>query len=986
MKRAFAGTFSLAFQRKSRRHTKLAMLQEIATMPVENSSPSREDSGIGHRGLVLVLLIGLCGYWLVYFIWLRGDDTNSPDHRVTGSNAETEEPWEVSHVPILPSLKDRLAARASPLDGLDPRMIPFEQRLAGQPAELVAVIGQTQPHEQSLSFAFAPDGHTLAVGWNDKTVQLFDLTCERPQLKLVLPSLAHSARELAWAPDCQRLALSFENNTIALWHVGDGIPRQLAELSGPEEEVNLPKFVNKAIAARIKNRHRLDHVVIHGLDHPEALRLEVEKPAPKVAFTFDGKVLLASSGSAICSWNLEGKATTQRIRYKRSFRHGSKWALSPFEPIVAVTEVNESRLFLWNLSNNELNDQPTPVTDSKLVAFAGDPDQLVSLRHDPNVGNSTHDPNVRNTTVLFWDWRHHAVKRRVHLEGPVAAPTKPAFARNTQAFALLAQAQSMSTNESSDIPFRGAVSSTILVWSATTGAQTHVFHLPTYCRDLAFAPDGRHLATNNTDGTVYILRLWDHGESERSLVRYDDILRQRPNDRGALAARGQLYLRQDQRGAASFGGFGGELRGFQLNKSEETSLALSADGRRALTAAPDRHLCLWDMETGRVLRKFGQAHLDWKHKQMLALSPNGRRALMADANCRLRLWDVHIGKEIRRLRGHAAGVTALTFSRNSSLALSGDKTGKVYVWDITTGKCLTIFRGHQGPVGCVALSPDGRRAGSGGPHGILRLWDPATGKELDALKGHKGRITCLTFAADGRRVLTGGEDQTLRLWDAGTGLPLARLAARTREPGGQIEAVALSADGRLALSAQSSQQAGILCLWNTLTAKPLCGYKVPGRSIGSIALAADGRHAWAVSADGTVCQWQMPLNAAQALADLSAVVRLDPTSAPARVQRARYLLRQGRIHEALANIAEALRLDDACEEAYFWRAMIHSLRRKYDLAIADLSRVVGLNPCHARAWYERGLLRSEKRDYAGAKTDLENALQLDPKLGNGAVP
>jgi WD40 repeat protein len=47
----------------------------------------------------------------------------------------------------------------------------------------------------------------------------------------------------------------------------------------------------------------------------------------------------------------------------------------------------------------------------------------------------------------------------------------------------------------------------ILVWDVASGAQRHRWDLPGRVHGLAFAPDGRHLATANHNGTVYVLRL-----------------------------------------------------------------------------------------------------------------------------------------------------------------------------------------------------------------------------------------------------------------------------------------------------------------------------------------------------------------------------------------------------------------------------------------------------------------------------------------------
>jgi WD40 repeat protein len=47
----------------------------------------------------------------------------------------------------------------------------------------------------------------------------------------------------------------------------------------------------------------------------------------------------------------------------------------------------------------------------------------------------------------------------------------------------------------------------IIVWDVAAGDKFREWHLPGPVWDIAFAADGRHLATANGNGTVYVLRL-----------------------------------------------------------------------------------------------------------------------------------------------------------------------------------------------------------------------------------------------------------------------------------------------------------------------------------------------------------------------------------------------------------------------------------------------------------------------------------------------
>jgi tetratricopeptide (TPR) repeat protein len=155
--------------------------------------------------------------------------------------------------------------------------------------------------------------------------------------------------------------------------------------------------------------------------------------------------------------------------------------------------------------------------------------------------------------------------------------------------------------------------------------------------------------------------------------------------------------------------------------------------------------------------------------------------------------------------------------------------------------------------------------------------------------------------------------------------------------------VALSADGRLALSGGLD---GSLRLRETATGETIRVFKSADGPITSVAFSPDGRLALSGSSAGRVRLWQLPLAAEQAIADLTAAIRLDPE----------------------------------CAEAYFTRGQILARQMDYDRAIADFTRAIDLDPCQALAYFHRGLLYSEQEKYGPAKADLEIALAINPQL------
>jgi WD40 repeat protein len=156
----------------------------------------------------------------------------------------------------------------------------------------------------------------------------------------------------------------------------------------------------------------------------------------------------------------------------------------------------------------------------------------------------------------------------------------------------------------------------------------------------------------------------------------------------------------------------------------------------------------------------------------VAFSPDGHRALSAGGkwlreapvDCVTRLWDLESGKLIRKFEGNTSPLTGVAFAADGHRFLSVGLDATMTLWDVDRGKELRTLR-HDIPFRSGAYSPDGRQALTGDDNGNVILWDARTGKALRWFQGHSTR-TCVfsvAFSPDGRSILSGGMDQTIRL-------------------------------------------------------------------------------------------------------------------------------------------------------------------------------------------------------------------------------
>ena len=120
----------------------------------------------------------------------------------------------------------------------------------------------------------------------------------------------------------------------------------------------------------------------------------------------------------------------------------------------------------------------------------------------------------------------------------------------------------------------------------------------------------------------------------------------------------------------------------------------------------------------------------------VAITPDGRRAVSASWDDTLRVWDLESGPSVRTLEGHSGWVNIA-------------KTLLVH-----HSRLIRTLEGHSNSVTGVAITPDGRRAVSASDDNTLRIWDLESGQTIRTLEGHSGRVSGVAITPDGRRAIS----------------------------------------------------------------------------------------------------------------------------------------------------------------------------------------------------------------------------------------
>jgi WD40 repeat protein/serine/threonine protein kinase len=276
------------------------------------------------------------------------------------------------------------------------------------------------------------------------------------------------------------------------------------------------------------------------------------------------------------------------------------------------------------------------------------------------------------------------------------------------------------------------------------------------------------------------------------------------------------------------------------------AVALSADGTKALTASQDETARLWEATTGKPI---GPPLQHQAQVLAVALSADGKTALTGSRDQTARLWEAATGKPIGPPLQHQFAVVAVTLSPDGKIALTGSADGTARLWATATGKPIGPPLRHKESISAVALSADGKTALTGSWDTTARLWETATGKPIGPPLQHDGWVAAVALSTDGKSALTGSWDWTARLWETATGKPIGPPLQHL----GEVRTVALSADSKIALTGSRDKTAR---LWDTATGKPIAPPMQHQEAVWAVALSADGKTILTGSAAARL--WEMP--------------------------------------------------------------------------------------------------------------------------------
>jgi serine/threonine protein kinase/WD40 repeat protein len=348
--------------------------------------------------------------------------------------------------------------------------------------------------------------------------------------------------------------------------------------------------------------------------------------------------------------------------------------------------------------------------------------------------------------------------------------------------------------------------------------------------------------------------------------------------------------------------------------------------------------------------------------EQVRLLPDRKTQLTASQDKTVRLWDLKTGRELRRLR-HPAGVRGAVVLPDGRRAVTGCNDGYVRLWDLQTGQEIRRLVKHASAVLAIAVGADGRKVVSVGDEPFLRVSDLDSGHEVRQVEGQEPGVFGLAIARNGQRLLSASGDGIFRLVDLKSSAPLAPLERHSRF----AFSVAFTPDDRHAVSSCIGQ----MISWDLATKKAVRQTNLQEHQVASFGL-AESHHAVfcshgkedndGVLNEGLIGTWNFDSNDPPRIihrrpAHLSLALLPDGAVATGDVDGL------ARIWEPSRSIARARELVVA---------------GKADDALAEYGKAVTRRPDDARLLIERGRLLAEQARASEADADFTSRAARHP--------
>ncbi len=504
--------------------------------------------------------------------------------------------------------------------------------------EIKVLSGHT---EMVNAIAFSPDGKTLISGsgdlrGKDNSIKLWDIV-NGTEIR-TLTGHTKRVKSLAFSPDGRNIVSGSEDNTIRLWDIASGA--EIKEFKWNASWINVIFSKDgKTIYSGTYDKE------IIGWDIATGQEIKIPtgytRPINYLALSPNGEsCLIASNDNSLKLIELKGG---KEIHYFKGHLNPIRQiAISPDGKMLVTCALNDPAIKLWNLTNGNL-----------VKTFKGHSKEIWSLAFSPD--GQKFASGSADQTVKIWDIS--SGKELLTYSGH----KKPNFLDYVYSVAFSPDGKSLASG-----------TYTIKLIDTKTGneKQTFIGHgMP--CRWISFSSDGKSFYSTAADKTM---KKWDiaTGKEIKSIPIY---------------AQPVVLLKDEKTAVTSFSD-NGVYNEIKYISTSDGSLLMTFNGYHTTGH-------------GRI--------------NSLAVSPDGKTALSGSDDYTIKLWNLADGNLIRTFSGHTGAVYSVVYSPDGKTIISGSEDNTIKVWEIETGNllytALTNLEGSEwlvfNPEGYWDASPNG---------------------------------------------------------------------------------------------------------------------------------------------------------------------------------------------------------------------------------------------------------------------------------------
>jgi len=204
---------------------------------------------------------------------------------------------------------------------------------------------------------------------------------------------------------------------------------------------------------------------------------------------------------------------------------------------------------------------------------------------------------------------------------------------------------------------------------------------------------------------------------------------------------------------------------FEGHSSDVLCLALSQDGTLIATGGQDCLICLWDIQSLKLIKILRGCN---NSIVSLKFTPDSLKLVSATSNTDIIIWDVEKGKQMRSWEVESPS-TSLIINHNVDKIIVGSTDCIIRIIDLNFNKEshqeIMKLEGHQRPYIVLDITRDDKILFSAAKDGLILKWDLSNFEKIKESKAHAQSITALLLTQNDSNIFSGSLDGTVKIWE-----------------------------------------------------------------------------------------------------------------------------------------------------------------------------------------------------------------------------